>query len=229
MPRTLNDPAVRDVLDRLCALSAVEDPAAHQRVRERESQVGARVYGDERVALQHGAPLAIAPEVGELLYALTLARRPRIAVEFGASLGFSTVYIAAALRDLGAGSLVTTELSAVKGRALTANLVDAGLSDLVEVRRGDATQTLLALADPVDLLFMDGANDLYVDVLRLVEPLLSDGAIVIADMSKDDPHHRSYREYVCDPRHGFATVEIPLDAGVVISIRSFRFEAAPDG
>jgi predicted O-methyltransferase YrrM len=229
MAWTLSDAAVREVLDRLRALSAVEDPAAHERVYERESQLGARVYGDERVALQRGAPLAIVPEVGELLYAMTLARRPRIAVEFGASLGFSTVHIAAALRDLGGGALITTEVCADKARALTANLVDAGLSDVVEVRRGDATQTLLALTDSVDLLFLDGANDLYLDVLRLVEPLLGQGALVIADMSEDDPHHHSYREHVRDPRNGFATVEIPLDAGVVISVRSSRFEAAPDG
>jgi predicted O-methyltransferase YrrM len=229
MLTTLRDPAVRAVLDRLRALGALEDAAAKLRIRERESQLGARVYRHERVALQRGAPLAIAPEVGELLYALTLSRGPTTVVEFGASLGFSTIHIAVALRDLGAGSLITTEVSPDKARALTANLMDAGLSAFVKVRVGDAVETLLDLSGPVDLLFLDGSNDLYLDVLALLEPRLSDRALVIADMSKDDPDHVTYREHVRDSRHGYATVEVPLGAGVLISIRVPRFDAGQRG
>ncbi|HST33536.1 MAG TPA: hypothetical protein VLJ80_08465 [Solirubrobacteraceae bacterium] len=47
---------------------------------------------------------------------------------------------------------------------------------LVEVRAGEALRTLDELPSGVDLLFLDGRNDLYLDVLRLVEPRLASGA-----------------------------------------------------
>jgi predicted O-methyltransferase YrrM len=166
------------------------------------------------------ASLAITPEVGRVLYALTLAARPAVIVEFGASLGSSTIYLASALRDLGAGSIITTELLSEKAQQASSNLERAGLSELVEIRVGDALESLTDLAVEVDLLFLDRSNDLYLPVLELVEPHLSPSALVIADMSHGDPHHERYRDHVNDPAHGYLTAEIPLDAGLVISARA---------
>ncbi len=106
------------------------------RVRAREVELGEKVYGRERAELYGVAPLAIKREVGELLYAFALARRPGLIVEFGASVGLSTIYLAAALRDLGAGRLITTELSSEKARIASGNIEQAGLADLVELRPG---------------------------------------------------------------------------------------------
>jgi predicted O-methyltransferase YrrM len=200
--------------------SAREDPPAVARVAAREAQLGAKVYGGERAALYGGAPLAIKREVGELLYAFTLARGPRNPVEFGASVGISTIYMAAALVDLGAaGRLISTELDAGKAARARANLEEAGLGDIVDLRVGDALETLREVSDPVELLFLDGWNDLYLAVLDLLEPRLPPGAIVIADLSPDDPSLERYRAYMDAPEHGYATVTVPLDAGVVVSTR----------
>ncbi len=57
---------------------------------------------------------------------------------------------------------------------------------LVELRAGDALETLIDLAEPVDLLFLDGRNDLYLPVLRLVEPRLAPEALVAADLNAED-------------------------------------------
>lgn len=54
--------------------------------------------------------------------------------------------------------------------------------------------TLANLDREVDLLFLDGWNDLYIPVLTQLEPLLATAALVIADMSKGDPHHAQYRQ-----------------------------------
>ena len=85
------------------------------------------------------ALLAITPEVGQLLYALTLAARPTLIIDLGASLGSSTIYLACALRDLGAGSIITTELLSEKAQQASSNLAAAGLGDLVDIRVGDAS------------------------------------------------------------------------------------------
>jgi predicted O-methyltransferase YrrM len=204
------------VLAELRRLGEVEDPPAKLRVLSRERELGRRVWGDERAELYGGAPLSITPEVGELLCVLALARRPRTVVEFGASLGFSTIHLAAAVRDIGAGRVITTEIDPGKAAAAERYLAEAGLDDLVEVRVGDALTTLQDVGE-VDLLFLDGWNNLYEPVVELLAPRLSPGALVIADLSADDPDQVNYVERMRAPGSGFVTVDIPLDAGVVVS------------
>lgn len=106
------------MLARLRATGGAEDEAGEARVRARESELGRRVYRSERAELYGPAPIGITAAVGELLYLLVLARRPAVVVEFRASHGGSTIYLAAAVRDVGAGRIVTAELR--PGRALVA-------------------------------------------------------------------------------------------------------------
>ncbi|MGI8802649.1 MAG: O-methyltransferase [Solirubrobacteraceae bacterium] len=216
---SLRSPAVVAVLERLRRLGVAEDEPGKRRLQAREAELGAKVYGAARAALYSGAPIAVASEVGELLYVLAVGRRARRIVEFGTSLGVSTIHLAAAVRDLGAGSVVTTELQPEKAACARLNLAEAGLDDLVEIREGDALETLRG-GGGIDLLFLDGWNDLYLPVLRLLEPRLGAGALVVADMSPDDPHLLAYREYVAAPGGGYASIEVPLDDGVVLSART---------
>ncbi len=219
MPSTLSDPAVSAVLQRLHAAAEAEDGPAKQRVAAREAELGERLSQAQRYEIYGGAPLAIKREVGAVLYLLTVSRRPRWVVEFGASLGLSTLYLAAAIRDCGGGSLVTTELLPDKAQATRGNLAAAGLEDLVELRVGDALDTLRDLEGGVELLFLDGRNDLYLQVLRLVEPRLAENALVAADLNTDDPDLTPYLDYVRDPINGYFSTEVPLDAGLELSVR----------
>jgi hypothetical protein len=103
-------------------------------------------------------------------------------VEFGTSFGILTLHLAAALRDNGGGRLITTEFEPSKVARARENLTAGGLIDLVELRQGDALQTLKAdLPETIDLLLLDGAKALYPDVLALLEDRLRPGAFVVAD------------------------------------------------
>jgi predicted O-methyltransferase YrrM len=220
MPSTLRSPAVIDVLARLFAQVEQQDPLAKQRVQSREAEIGHRLPQAQRYELYGEAPLAIAHDVGELLYTLVLGTRARKVVEFGSSLGISTIFLAAAIRDSEySGSVIATEMLQSKVQAARRHLAEAGLEDLVELRRGDALQTLADLAEPVDLLFLDGRNDLYLTVLRLLEPRLAPSALVAADLNADDPDLSPYLEHVRDPASGYFSTTVPLDAGVELSIR----------
>jgi predicted O-methyltransferase YrrM len=209
------------VLDELRGRSEAEDQAAVARRRAHEERLGRRVYGRERGAVYGLAPLSITPEVGELLYVLALARRPSTIVEFGASLGFSTIHLAAAVRDLGEGVVISTELEPAKAEIAARNLAAAGLDDVVDLRVGDALETLRDAA-AVDLLFLDGWNNLYIPLLEQLEPRLSPRALVIADLSADDPELDDYCARMHDLASGYASVEVPLDAGVVVSVWAGR-------
>jgi predicted O-methyltransferase YrrM len=213
---TLRSAQVARVLAELQRLGDAEDPAAKERVLDRERELGHRVWGAERAQAYGDAPLSISPEVGDLLSVLVLARRPRTIVEFGASHGFSTIHLAAAARDVGSCRVITTEIEPAKVAAAQRNLAAAGLDDLVEMRVGDALTTL-ADVENVDLLFLDGWNNLYEPVVELLSPRLSPGSLVIADLSSDDPDQVTYVERMHAPDNGFVSVDIPLDAGVVVS------------
>jgi len=210
---------VRDVLERLRVLGDEHNADYGARVRAREVELGERLYGIERARIGARAPQAVAPAVGRILYGLVITARPGLVVEFGASFGTSTIYLAAALADLGSGRLITTELISAKAQAAVENLRAAGLESRVEMRVGDAVQTLQSIEGTIDMLFLDGSNDLYVEVLAMLEGQLSSDAVVTADLSQGDPHHKRYREYVTRKDSGFLSVELPVDAGLVLSVR----------
>jgi predicted O-methyltransferase YrrM len=214
-PTLASEPVAR-VLAELQRLAELEDPPAKERVLQRERELGRRVWGKERAEAYGGAPLSVTPEVGELLAVLVVARRPRTIVEFGASFGYSTIHLAAAARDVGSCRVITTEIEPSKVEAARGNIAAAGLDDLVELRAGDALTTLSDVPE-VDLLFLDGWNNLYEPVVELLQPRLSPGALVIADLSSDDPDQVTFVEHMRAPDNGYVTVEIPLDAGVVVS------------
>ncbi|TPJ82986.1 O-methyltransferase [Mesorhizobium sp. B2-6-2] len=159
--------------------------------------------------------LAVSPETGTLLYMLARSTGARIIVEFGTSFGISTLYLAAALRDNGGGRLITTEFESSKVNRAKANLTEGGLIDLVEIREGDALETLATdLPDQIDLLLLDGAKALYPEILSLVESRLRPGALVIADNADFSPE---YLERVRAPAGGYMST--PFGDDVELSMR----------
>ena len=104
-------------------------------------------------------PLAVSRETGTLLYMLARSCGARTIVEFGTSFGISTLHLAAALRDNGGGRLITSEFEPSKVARARDNLTAGGLIDLVEIREGDALQTLsVDLPETIDLLLLDARD-----------------------------------------------------------------------
>ncbi|ONI78051.1 methyltransferase [Actinosynnema sp. ALI-1.44] len=153
----------------------------------------------------------IAPEFGRLLYVLARACGARRIVEFGTSFGVSTIHLASALRDAGGGGkVITTEIVPEKSARARQNLAAAGLDDLVEFRVGDALETLQDGFDgPVDLLLLDGAFSLYHPVLRLVEPYLRPGSLVLGENALETAG--PFLDYVRDPANGYAGLTLPFE------------------
>lgn len=160
-------------------------------------------------------PLAVSRETGMLLYMLARGGGARTIVEFGTSFGLSTLYLAAALRDNGGGLLVTSEFEPSKVAKARENLTAGGVMDLVDIREGDALQTLAnGLPESIDMLLLDGAKALYPEILGLVESRLRSGAFVIAD---DASHSPEYLSRVRCTGNGYLST--PLADDVELSIR----------
>ena len=213
---TLKDPRVAAALDRMFAAAEGDDAVAGGTWTQAFADASATPQKLADVAAEVYMP--VSADGGRLLYGLVRAARPATVVEFGTSFGISTLYLAAAVRDNGAGRVVTTELSAAKAAAARRTFAETGLDDLVTVLEGDARETLADLAGPVGLVLLDGWKDLYLPVLRLLEPRLAAGAPVIAD-DVTFPDVKPHLDYVRDPANGYETVTFPVDDGMEVSCR----------
>jgi len=156
--------------------------------------------------------LNVSADFGRFLYMCARARKAKRIVEFGTSFGISTIHLACALRDGGGGQLIGTELEPTKAQRARENLAAAGLADLVDIRVGDALETLKEGIDgDVDVVLLDGAFSLYLPVLKLLEPHLRDGAFVISDNAMEQAP--GYLDYVRNPQNGYLSLALPFDAG----------------
>ncbi len=177
--------------------------------------------GAERAAILDRAFIPVSPDAGRLLYTLVRGAAPGTAVEFGTSFGISTIYMAAALRDRGDGIVITTELNTFKAESAHEYIRAAGLLDVVDLRVGDALETLQGLRKDVSVVFLDGWKNLYLPVLRLLEPALKSGALVAADDLDLFPAALAeYLGYVRDPDHGYVSVTLPVGDAMELSVRA---------
>ncbi len=160
--------------------------------------------------------LPVSRETGALLYMLARSRGATSIVEFGTSFGISTLHLAAALRDNGGGRLITSEFEPSKVARARQNLAEGGLIDLVEIREGDALETLRAgLPATIDLLLLDGAKSLYRDILELVEDRLRPGALIVADNVDYCP---DYLAHIRSAASGY--ISVPFADDIELSMRA---------
>jgi predicted O-methyltransferase YrrM len=211
---TLSNVTLSTLLDRLFA-DAEAPPTtvmpAGQRAAVMSSETDYRAF----YASMKDAYLAVSRETGALLYMLARSTGARTIVEFGTSFGISTLHLAAALRDNGGGRLITSEFEPSKLARARENFAAGGLSDLIEIREGDALQTLARdLPERIDLLLLDGTKGLYPAILALVEERLRPGALIVADNADWSPE---YLERVRSPGHGYMSV--PFAGDVELSLR----------
>ena len=186
--------------------------------------LGRKVALDDAAALRSMADKFIALErpQGAFCHQTVRALQARLVVEFGTSFGVSTIWLAAAVRANGGGKVIGTELVPSKAARAQEHVEEAGLADIVEIRVGDALETLRTLPGEVDMALIDGFPLKSVDVVKLLQPRLRAGAVVIADnvgVLKGD--YRDYVDFMRDPRNGFTSMLIPFKFGTEYSVRSF--------
>jgi predicted O-methyltransferase YrrM len=197
---SLTTAPIADVLERLFADAARTQAAFADRAR-RHPREAEKMDSREFFAAAKDVHLAVSRKTGTLLYILARSHRARTVVEFGTSFGVSTICLAAAVQDSNGDIVIGTEYEPGKVAAARQAIKTAGLDGLVEIRQGDALQTLsLDLPSPIDMVFLDGAKDMYLDVLRLLQSQLAPGALVVADnASRSDgyvAHVRTCGDYL---------------------------------
>lgn len=217
MTTTLTNKPLAPLLDRLFSQAAAATSPALAGItnEERERLMHSKTEYLDFYGRLKDLWLPVSRETGTLLYMLARSTNARNIVEFGTSFGISTLHLAAALRDNGGGRLIGSEFEASKVARAREHLAEGGLSDLVEIREGDALRTLAVdLPDTIDLLLLDGAKALYGDILALVETRLRPGALIVADNVDYSP---DYLAHIRAPGSGYLSV--PFAGDIELSMR----------
>lgn len=162
--------------------------------------------------------IPVSEKFGRFMYLTALSRGAKNIVEFGSSYGISSIYLAAAARETG-GFFTGTEKDSAKAAVALENLDAAGLSRWSDIREGDALESLAPLEGPVDFLFLDGWKDLYIPVLKLLEPKFAPGAIVFADnIHSFRKTLKPFVDYISDTSGDYETTILDIGSGVSFSV-----------
>ncbi len=126
-------------------------------------------------------PIDVSAAQGKMLFLLAQIASAKRILEIGTLGGYSTIWLARALRD--DGEMVTLELEAHHADVARANLERAGVAGQVDIRIGLATDSLAAMTGeaPFDFVFIDADkqnNAHYVrEAIRLGRP----GTTIVVD------------------------------------------------
>jgi len=158
----------------------------------------------------------VASTTGQFLFAFVAPQVDCEVLEIGGSRGYSTIWLAAGVRYLG-GHVISLEHDAAKCEAWRRNIADAGLEGTAELIEGDAYETLPAIDDLFDVVFLDAEKDDYEQLFELARPKVEVGAVFVADnvLSHEDTLGAYSRARQADA--ALESVTIPLDRGLELS------------
>jgi predicted O-methyltransferase YrrM len=189
---------------------------------ERVRAVLERLEAEDAEERERGLPPAerarqVTRATGEFLFALVAPQTDCEVLEIGGSRGYSTIWLGAGVRTFG-GRVLTLENDPRKIEAWRRNVADAGLDDWVELLEGDAVETLPAIDDVFDIVFLDAEKDDYERFFKLARTKLEPGALVIADnvLSHEETLGAYSRARQADPT--LVSVTVPLDRGLELSV-----------
>jgi caffeoyl-CoA O-methyltransferase len=158
----------------------------------------------------------VARTTGQFLFALVAPQTDCEVLEIGGSRGYSTIWLAAGVRYLG-GRVLSLEADPAKAEAWRRSVAEAGLEETAELVEGDAFESLLAIDDVFDVVFIDAEKDDYEALYDLARPKVEPGALLVADnvLSHAETLGDYSRHRQADPT--LVSVTVTLDRGLELS------------
>jgi predicted O-methyltransferase YrrM len=152
-------------------------------------------------------PISVTPAHGKLLHLMVRAQGATRILEVGTLAGYSTIWLARAVPP--GGRVITLEANATHADIARANVERAGLSGRIEIRLGNALDTLPQLAaekqPPFDFTFIDADRPNLADYFDWAVRLSHPGSVIVVDnvvrkggvidASSDDPNIKGVRRF----------------------------------
>jgi predicted O-methyltransferase YrrM len=181
-----------------------------------------RLEAEDAREREQGLPAAqrarqVALTTGQFLFALVAPQADCEVLEIGGSRGYSTIWLAAGVLHLG-GRVLSLEHDPAKCEAWRRNIADAGLDQWADLVEGDAYETLPAIDDVFDIVFLDAEKDDYERLFSIARTKVEPGALVVADnvLSHVDTLGAYSQARQADPT--LESVTVPLDRGLELSV-----------
>ena len=187
----------------------------------------------ERKAREDRVPI-IRREMQSFLKVLLQIKRPRLILEVGTAVGFSTLLMS----EYAPAKCEITTIENYEKRIPIAreNFKRAGREEQITLLCGDAGQVLKTLEGPFDLIFMDAAKAQYIHFLPEVLRLLPSGGILVSDNVLQDGDlieshfaverrnrtiYKRMREYLYELKHDehLMTSIVPIGDGATLSVK----------
>jgi predicted O-methyltransferase YrrM len=164
--------------------------------------------------------LNIAPDTGEFLTVLAKATGARRILEIGTSNGYSTLWLADAVADVG-GAVTTIELAHGKIEMARANFARAGLDTRITLLEGDAGTMLASLFDAsFDLLFLDSTRNAYLDWWPDVRRVLRPGGLLIVDNATSHADEMAAFTAAVRADRAFTASLVPVGKGEFLAVKA---------
>ena len=174
---------------------------------------------DARVSQRSEKMLNITPDTGELLAILAQGIKARRVLEIGTSNGYSTIWLADAMKAV-SGMVVTVEVSAAKAEMARQNVKRAGLAQWVQQELTDAGEFLREQPpSQYDLLFLDSNREQYASWWPSIQRVFAPGGLLVVDNAVS--HAGEMESFIAKVRAtaGWRSVVVPIGNGELIALK----------
>ena len=172
--------------------------------------------------------LAIGRNTGIFYNILLQSMDAKKILEIGMSAGYSTIWFAEAISKKTGGKIITIDQDKKKIERAKRNFEEAGLSDLIEIRHGDALEVILDIknesnsSESFDFVFIDADKERYIQYFDAILPMVKPGGLIGADNILFPERFQKFSNlYVKHVRNNpkIRSVTIPIDNGEELSLK----------
>ncbi|PNY27843.1 Uncharacterized protein TCAP_02240 [Tolypocladium capitatum] len=201
----------------------------HAESVEQESKISRDDFNERNMAeVMRDKFIALDRDKAQYVYALCRAIGARTIVEAGTSYGVSTIYLALAAAASAKAAdggrparVIATEHEPAKAARAREHWHECGdaVTNVIDLREGDLLETLKENLEDVDLLLLDIWTPMALPTLKIVQPKMRHGAVVITDNTVGSA--KSYKdllEYLRGPGSNFINLTLPYNQGLEMSI-----------
>ena len=161
---------------------------------------------------------SVGRSTAEVLAALVKVHKPLTILELGTSAGYSTIWLARAVKEFG-GKVYTMERDPIKFPIAKETFSRVELEDYITLIEGEISTSIKTWNKRIDFLFIDANKKGYLTYLRQLEPFLVKGSVIVADniINRADML-KDFVQYVTTSDN-YQTSLVTIDQGISISLK----------